>query len=345
MKTQFRIPYRSLILAASTCAVSAALVAGPALAQEFTLRWGHYLPNSAFVQVEKDFAEKVEARTDGRVKIEITFAGGLGKGNEVALLAGRGAIDMASVAPGYYPDRLLFWKAYQIPFVFSEPKQAIEIIYKSFDKFPIFAKELDGMNVKHLFHQPLGSYYMTGPDPNCDTVEGLKGKKIRSFGADIPKMHAAIGAVPVTVRPTEVYEALQRGTIDYSFLNAGNVESLRLYEPGKYSCGTVMTITGHLIVIGKRAWDKLPPDLQEIVADQARKSQQDYLDWLETGTASSIAAIEENGGVFKEFPASELDKWKAATPDILKQWEDNMDERGLGAEAKEVAAAWREWAK
>ena len=339
MKNGIRMLWKSAVLAASAVAVG-----GAAQAEEIKLRWGHYLPNSAFVQVEKNFAEKIAERTNGRVKIEITFAGGLGKGPEVATLAGRGAIDMASVAPGYYPDQLLFWKACQIPFVFDEPKEAIEILYKSYQEFPIFKEELDKLNVMYLFQQPLGSYYMTGPDPNCDTVEGLKGKKIRSFGADLPKMHAAIGAVPVTVQPTEVYEALQRGTIDYSFLNAGNVESLRLYEPGKYNCGTAMTIAGHLIVIGKGAWDKLPADVQEIFADQARKSQQEYLDWLETGTASSIANIEKAGGVFKEFPASELAKWMDATPDLLKGWEESMAERGLGDQAKEVRAAWREWA-
>ena len=83
----------------------------------------------------------------------------------------------------------------------------------------------------------------------------------------------------------------------------------------------------------------------EIFADQARKSQQEYLDWLETGTASSIAKIEAEGGVFKEFPASELAKWVAATPDLLKGWEESMAERGFGDQAKEVRAAWREWAK
>ncbi len=322
-----------------------ALAAGTAAAQEFKLRWGHYLPNSAFVQVEKDFATAIEKRTKGRVKIDITFAGGLGKGNEVALLAGRGAIDMASVAMGYYPDQLLFWKAYQIPFIFNDPVQAIEIVHKSYKQFAIFKEESDKINVNYLFQQPLGSYYMTGPSPDCTTVAGLKGKKIRSFGADVPKMHNAIGAVPVTVRPTEVYEALQRGTIDYSYLNAGNVESLRLYEPGKYSCGTVMTIAGHMIVMGKRSWAKLPKDIQDIFMDQAAKSQKDYLDWLVTGTAKSIANIEKAGGVFKEFPASELAKWKAATPDLLAAWEQDMAKRGFGAQAKEVAAAWREWTK
>ena len=111
------------------------------------------------------------------------------------------------------------------------------------------------------------------------------------------------------------------------------------------SCGTVMTIAGHMIVMGKRSWAKLPKDIQDIFMDQAAKSQKDYLDWLVTGTAKSIANIEKAGGVFKEFPASELAKWKAATPDLLASWEQDMAKRGFGAQAKEVAAAWREWTK
>ena len=84
--------FKSVVLAGSLIGVTFA-----ANAQEFKLRWGHYLPNSPFVQVEKDFAKKIEERTNGRVKIDITFAGGLGKGNEVALLAGRGAIDLSLI--------------------------------------------------------------------------------------------------------------------------------------------------------------------------------------------------------------------------------------------------------
>ena len=148
------------LIKVATLTAAAILVTNAAQAQDFKLRWGHYLPNSAFVQVEKDFAKKIEERTKGRVKIEITFAGGLGKGNEVALLAGRGAIDMASVAMGYYPDQLLFWKAYQIPFIFDDPVQAINIVHKSYKKFPIFKEESDKINVNYLFQQPLGSYYM-----------------------------------------------------------------------------------------------------------------------------------------------------------------------------------------
>lgn len=331
------------ILGSALIAASAVAVTTTASAQEFKLRWGHYLPNSPFVQAEKDFAARIEERTGGRVKIDITFAGGLGKGNELGLLAGRGAVDMAAIPPGYYPDQLLFWKAFQIPFVFNDPVQAIDILKKSYAQFPVFKDETDKMRVHYLFEQPLGSYYLTGPSPDCTTVASLKGKKLRSFGADVPKLHNAIGAVPVTVSPVEVYEALQRGTIDYSFLNTGNIESLRLFEVGKTNCGPIMTITGHMIIIGERTWKRLPPDIQEIFTDQAAKSQQDYLDWVVAGDAASKAAIEAAGGAFQAFPPAELAKWKAAAPDLLAAWEADLKERGFGEQAAAVAKAWREW--
>jgi TRAP-type C4-dicarboxylate transport system substrate-binding protein len=265
-----RSPITTVIKAAAV--LGALAFAGSAqAAPEFKLRWGHYLPNTPFVQVEKDYAAAINERTGGRVEIEMTFAGGLGKGGELMTLAGRGAIDIAAVVPGYYPDQLLFWKAYQIPFIFNSPRQAMEISAESYQKLPVFREELDKFNVHFLFHQPLGSYFMTGPDGNCDNIAGLAGKKIRSFGADIPKMFEAVGAVPVSVGFGDIYEAVQRGTLDYSFINLGNINAIKVYEPGKYSCGPAMSITGHLLVIGKKTWDSLPADIRRHRQDRGRR--------------------------------------------------------------------------
>jgi TRAP-type C4-dicarboxylate transport system substrate-binding protein len=329
------------LLAAFAC-LTAAASAGAA---EFNLRWGHYLGKGPFLDIEMDFARKIEERTGGRVKINITFASGLGKGNEVLTLAGRGAIDMASAPPSYYAQQLLYWKVFQMPFIFKSPKNAMDVLAKSLKKFPIFMEEMEKMNVVWLFQQPLGSYFLTGPSPNCDSLGGLKGKKIRSFGGVVPKAHAAIGAVPVNVRPVEVYEALQRGTIDYSFLNAGNIQQYKLYEPGKYSCGTIMSITGHNIVIGKKTWAKLPKDIQDIFIDQGKKTHADYLAWLTDFEAQAVKNIEKAGGVFKQFPRAELAKWTAKAPDVLDAWIKDMEKRGKGDMAKRVATSWREWTK
>ena len=259
------------------------LAAGDAAAQaKYNLRWGHYLADSPFVQLEKDFANQIEKRTNGQVKITITFAQGLGKTTELLTLTAKGAIDMTATAPGYNPDQLHYWRAFQLPLTFETSKQAMHVLGAVVKEFPIYRQEMNRAGVEWLFQQPLGEYYLSGSSPECDSVPSLRGKKIRSFGADIPKALEAAGAVPVSVGVGEVYEALQRGTLDYSWLNFGNILSNRLHEVGKYSCGPVMSITGHLIVIGQDSWDRLPEDIQKIFLEEAEKHGKLYIDDIET---------------------------------------------------------------
>src|SRR5690606_24337304 len=191
--------------------LAAALIASAAQAQEFRLNWGHYLNNSPFIQIEQEFAAAVEKRSNGRVAFNIVYSSGLGRGEELLTLAGRGAIDMAAIVPGYYADQLLFAKTMQIPFVFRSPGEAIKIANYSYENIPAFAEEMSRLGVRRLFHQPLGSYYFTGKTDDCKSLDGLNGKKVRTFGADIPKMMTALGAVPVTLQPGDLYEALERG--------------------------------------------------------------------------------------------------------------------------------------
>jgi len=335
-----RVP---LLLSVFAGAISLA-AAGPASAQaKYQLRWGHYLADGPFVQLEKDFASTIEKRTNGQVKINITFSEGLGKLSELLMLTAKGGIDMTATAPGYNPDQLRYWRAFQTPLVFQSSKQAMQVLNTVVKEFPVYEQEMDRAGVVWLFQQPLGEYYLSGPNPDCDSVAKLKGKKIRSFGADIPKGFSAIGAVPVTVAPTAIYEALQHGTLDYSFINAGNIQQYKLVEVGKHHCGPVMAITGHNVTISKRTWAKLPKDVQQVFRDQSRKTMDDYLAWVGEFEQKAAANIKTAGGTFKPFPAEELQKWRAASPDFLDLWEkDTAAATKDAATPKKVLARWRQ---
>lgn len=331
-----------LLLSAFGCAV--AFAASDASAQaKFNLRWGHYLADSPFVQLEKDFATAIEKRTNGQVKTTITFAQGLGKTTELLTLTAKGAIDMTATAPGYNPDQLHYWRAFQLPLTFETSKQAMQLLGAVVKEFPIYNQEMDRAGVVWLFQQPLGEYYLSGPSADCDSLASLKGKKIRSFGADIPKAFTAIGAVPVTVAPTDIYEALQRGTLDYSFINAGNMQAFKLVEVAKQHCGPVMAITGHNITMSKRTWARLPKDIQQVFRDQSAKTAQDYLAWVGDFEAKAAANMKSQGASFKSFPAAELKKWRTTAPDFLAQWEKDTAAATKDAETpKKVAARWRQ---
>ena len=331
-----------LLLSVFGCALG--LAAGDAAAQaKYNLRWGHYLADSPFVQLEKDFVSQIEKRTNGQVKITITFAQGLGKTTELLTLTAKGAIDMTATAPGYNPDQLHYWRAFQLPLTFATSKQAMHVLGTVVKEFPVYNQEMDRAGVVWLFQQPLGEYYMGGNSPDCTSVAKLKGKKIRSFGADIPKAFTAIGAVPVTVAPTDIYEALQHGTLDYSFINPGNIQSFRLVEVGKQHCGPVMAITGHNITMSKRTWGRLPKDIQQAFRDQSAKTAEDYLTWVGDFETKAVAHIKSQGGTFVPFPQEELTKWRSTAPDFLAQWEKDTAAATKDAETpKKVAARWRQ---
>lgn len=326
----------------TTTILAAALGAGAAHAQEYRLNWGHYLSNGPFLEVEDEFIEAVEERTGGRVEFNVVYSGGLGAGDELLTLAGRGAVDMASVVPGYYADQLLFAKALQIPFVFDTPAEAIEAAEYAYDNIPAFQEELEQLRVRRLFHQPLGSYYLAGPSDECMTLEGLQGKKVRTFGSDIPKMMDAVGAVPQSVAAGDQYEALERGTLDYAFVNMGNIEAYRLYEPGPNLCGPALSMAGHMVVVGERAWQRLPEDIQTIIMEEADKAQQRYVDWVDASEAESASAVEAEGGSIYTYTDEQLQQWRDAAPDMLGQWVDELDGRGQGEAAQQTADAWRE---
>ncbi|GGE31913.1 C4-dicarboxylate ABC transporter [Agaricicola taiwanensis] len=331
-----------------TCSLAAAvgfaLTLGTAAAQEFNLRFAHYLPKGAFLEVEEAFTKRVEERTGGKVKIAITYSGGLGGGNEVLGLVGRGGVDMAAVVPGYYPDQLLFWKTTQIPFVFDSPEQAIKVVTASKGTAP-FVEEMDKLRTHFLFQQPLGSFYLTGNTENCDTLAGIQGKKVRAFGADIPKVVNAAGGTPVTIQVVEIYEALQRKTLDYSFLNLGNIAAHRLNEVGKYTCGPVMSFGGHMVLINKRVWDSMPADIQQIINEEADKAQQEYIAWLDKNDADTAKVLADANHIVKPIQPEEMAKWKANTPDLLQAWADDMAQRGEGDAAKSVVDSWNKLLK
>jgi TRAP-type C4-dicarboxylate transport system substrate-binding protein len=167
---------------------------------------------------------------------------------------------MTSTAPGYNPDQLRYWRAFQTPMLFTSTKQVIDLLETVSAEMPIYQQEMDRIGVVWLFQQPLGEYYLSGSNNDCANIATMRGKKARSFGADIPKAFTAIGAVPVTVPPVGVYEAIKSGNIDYSFINPGNIQSLKLNEVAKTHCGPVMAISGHNITIGM-ARNGVPADL------------------------------------------------------------------------------------
>ncbi|NBS66651.1 MAG: hypothetical protein EBT33_20335 [Betaproteobacteria bacterium] len=140
-----------------------------------------------------------------------------------------------------------------------------------------------------------------------------------------------------------VYEALKTGNLDYSFINPGNIQSLKLNEVAKNHCGPVMAISGHNITISKRTWARLPADIQKIFLEEGKATQQAYMNWVTDFESKAVANMRAQGANVVPISAPELAKWRAAAPDFLAEWEKATAAATGDAETpRKVAARWRE---
>ena len=321
-------------------------VAVPASAQApVTLRYGHYQPRGPAVEGEGWFAEEVTKRTGGKVKIEVGWAEAYGKARELPETVKSGAVDLATVVPHFNPDPFPFHRLSPMPLFASDPLRDLERQYQIastvYRTAPFEEEMARTFNSKPLFQQLIAPYWALGKVAGC-TTGTFQGKKIRTLGADAPKMFSAIGAVPVSLTTPELYEALQRGTVDYLSIPTTHMRTLKLSEVGKHACGPVFMLTmGHTTVINLDTWKKLAPDVQKVILDVARETESFYLEHLKKTEQADQHTLKAAGVQFASLPASDLAAWKAKTPDFLAVWVNDMKGKGFGPQADQIAQQLR----
>ena len=99
------------------------------------------------------------------------------------------------------------------------------------------------------------------------TLEDMKGLRIRFASPTIRELIAALGATPVGVPPTEQVEQLQKGTIDGTFIDYGGAGiAFKMAGVVKHTTELYSYVTSFGVVMNPDFWNKLPPDLQALVA-------------------------------------------------------------------------------
>jgi len=323
----------------------AMLLAGTSSAMaEMTLRMSHqWTENNAGSKVDKWFAEEIEKRTNGEVKIKIFWAEALGKAKENLTLLQQGAVDMAAMSPGYFPAQMPFYAApNSIPMTMDEVPHATELMKRLMTEVPIYQEETKRNGIKALFFHHLNPYKLVCKDA-VTSVDGMKGKKMRTWGKDMPRMVQAAGGTPVTLSLPEIYEGLSRGAVDCAPFAVDLVVNYKIYEVAKNISNITLWLgpsTG--IWVSQSAWAKLTPEQQEIFVKTGLEAAERDREAVVAAGAAAIATLESKGVTMHDFPAAEAAKWRAANPDFFADFIAEMEKKGWGDDARKTVAIWKE---
>jgi tripartite ATP-independent transporter DctP family solute receptor len=259
----------------------------PAAAQEkFVLRFNHVLgPKEPYHAGFLKWAERVEKRTDGRLKIEVFHSAQLGVEEDIIEQIRQGANigqNTDSARLGNYIRGIAVMNG---PY-FAETLEDVTKLTKAptVQKWDQELSEKHGLKVA-CFNWVQGyRHFFTNKEVR--TPEDLKGQRIRTPPAPIwQESIRALGAAPVAMAFGEMYPGLQQKAIDGVELVYNNIPGPRFYEVLKYVTESRHIMLINFQVVSAKWFNTLPKDLQAALTEECQAAGNE--------TSQQILASEE----------------------------------------------------
>jgi len=307
--------------------------AGPASAKTWTLKYHHEQPETAPYHKygHKPWAEAVEKATKGKVKIEIYPMQTLVKTKDAWNAVTSGLADVIWGFSATQPGRFDLLDTLQLPFIVTNAKAGSRTAWALLNKFP----ELQALfhDVKLLSAWTTDPYMIVSRKP-IKTIEDIKGQKIRAAGKPPSDMIRLLGGAPLYVPMPQTYVNLQKGVLDGACAPAEAFLGFRFYEVAKYVNLINTPANLHYLVMNKRLWGKMPPDIQEAIMSVS--GEYAGVNFFGGGTfdkaAKGAQEVVKKAGYKVEFytpPKEEVDRWieKGGKP-IWDKWVKDNSSKG-----------------
>ena len=308
-----------------------------------TLTMNHQFPEDAVGSLlDKWFAEEVERVSGGEVKIKIFWSNALGDANQNLLLLKTNSIDMAAMSPGYFPNDLpLFSAPNSIPMGMDNVCQASRIMQEFLKDIPAFQEEALKNGIRPLFFHLLNPYLLVSVEPVKQFAD-LKGKRIRTWGADMPQLVEAADAIPVSLFLPDIYNALNNRVIDALPFSTDLMVSYKIYELAKHVTEVVMWEGPSWGVwISEKRWQSLPEKLQNVLISISEEALRREIPQTITADIKAREFLKTMGVQFHKFPKEELKKWQDSNPDFFGQLVSKLEAKGYKAAGRQMIEIWK----
>lgn len=326
-----------------------ALIAGPAAAAEFTLKYGHVGPAT---EISDDHIPGVflksflESRSQGRIAVEIYPASQLGGFRELIEQVQLGTLELTHTTVGGASAFLPEIQVTDIPYMIRD-----DLVAERLGQGPFFDKLRDAFlektgNVRLVAMGNTGrwrSFFLK--DRFAKSPADLSGVKIRVVDSLLQiDFMKSLGANPTPIPWGEVYTSLATGVASGLNIAVTDIVPNNMQEVVKYA-----TVDEHMYLLAfwwmSDQWLKsLPDDLRVMVMDGLTQAAQLQTDWNKQYESRAFEKFVADGGqIYVPSPEEKQqflvgrdrgrdwfvqtygEEWLTAWQDALKQAEEEVD--------------------
>jgi C4-dicarboxylate-binding protein DctP len=257
------------------------------------------------------FADKVKEYSGGALECKIFDSAQLYKDTEIVEALQDALVDTGLVATNKWSGMIPAIDIFEMPFVFKD----LSSIKKFLDAgaAELLDKEFESRGVKNLFWVDYGYVQFFNNKRPLTKPADMKGLTMRSFSGSDAETLQTLGAAPTVMSSSEMYMALQRGTVDGATTGMPAAISRKVQEVQKYMTLANYT-TAQFALQGNAAWwNSLSAEDREAITKAGRDAEA----WIRAVIADSEneaqKAIEDAGVKIYALNEAERGEFQAAT--------------------------------
>ena len=312
---------RRTLVAGAAALPLVAIRTRPAHAAEFTYKYANNLPATHPLNVRAmEAAARIKQATDGRVEINVFPNNQLGSDTDVLSQLRSGAVEFFTLSGLILSTLVPAASINGVGFAFKDYDQ----VWAAMDgKLGAFVRAEIGKRGLLAMDRIWDNGYRqtTTSTKPITTPEDLRGLKLRVPVSPLwTSMFAAFGASPASINISETYSALQTRIVDGQENPLAVIDTAKFYEVQKYCSMTNHMWDGYWFLANRRAFDRLPPASQEVVARELNRSALNERTDVAALNASLRGKLQGGGMIFNDVdPAPFRDALKRAG--FFKEWQ------------------------
>ena len=322
------------LVGTAIAALAASSALSTASAQEVTLKLHQFLPAQAVVpsQVLDVWADKVEADSDGRIKVDRFPSMQLG-GTPPELIdqAIDGVADVVWTVVGSTPGRFPSTEVFELPFMVEDARAASCAYWTMFEEHMADSEFSDVKVLGTWVHGP-GLLHTADP---VEEPADLQGMKIRGGSRLANQLLERAGAEAIGMPIPAVPEALSKGVIDGTTIPWEVTSALRIPElvenhtefegPALYNLTFVMAMN-------KDRYESLSDDLKAVIDQNSGRNFSIFAGGvMADADAPARALAEENGNTI--ITISDTSEWQELVNPIRETWVADVAANDIDGEA------------
>ncbi len=279
-------------------------------------------PTDSSVKSGEQWAQMLSEKSDGRIEVQVFASGELGSAREEYQALRDGTIEAASLIPGTIAGFDPRYELTSLPGLFVDEETAVQ-----FDRNGFLGQEMEkyfeenGL-IRLVPGEPNFYYFFTTDKAGAiGSMDEMKGKKMRIPESPMLKeFFEDAGSIPTPMAWGEIYTSLQRNVIDGTVGNLVWSIAAKFHEVATNIDMVNVQYTPSDWLFSKKAWDKIPADLQQIILDSVPEIQAIAAENWNTEVENNKKMLEEQGVKLIEPTEQQQKEWQQACFAIWKDY-------------------------